>query len=351
MSELILHIGMHKTGTTSIQASLKQFDNGSVRYAQLCDVNHSIPLYTLFSSERHDYHIHHSRGHSDADIDQMVVDTRADLDKELALGRDRLIVSGEDISLIDPDGVKALAEYLDGKVERVRIIAYVRDPVGYASSALQQRLRGGGKALAVPNPEYRMRFEKYIDCFGESAVEFVSFDECLREGASIVQDFCGRVGIDPSEVEERRANESTTLECARMIYRFNDTGLPASGNMRLVRTRLRFIHQLGQIFPGPSFKIPLECISQCVDWSDVAWMENATGLSLENGVSKLKTRDSQADPVAMIKKELGDITDESVKVLRAEVAKIDTSIASGCDVSTLLNVLYLSLYFDKFANA
>ncbi len=45
---VILHLGSHKTGSTSIQSALKRFDNGKIAYANLGNANHSAPLFTAF---------------------------------------------------------------------------------------------------------------------------------------------------------------------------------------------------------------------------------------------------------------------------------------------------------------
>ena len=49
--KLFLHIGMHKTGSSSIQFSLNGFENESIRYAKLGFENHSVPIYTAFSED------------------------------------------------------------------------------------------------------------------------------------------------------------------------------------------------------------------------------------------------------------------------------------------------------------
>jgi hypothetical protein len=61
MRNLILHIGMHKTGSSSIQQIL--FENREVLlkhdcyYPESILMNHSHSLYTLFSSHAEKYHI------------------------------------------------------------------------------------------------------------------------------------------------------------------------------------------------------------------------------------------------------------------------------------------------------
>jgi len=52
MKEFILHIGIHKTGTTSIQSALMNYNDGETIYASALNENNSIPLGLLFYPER-----------------------------------------------------------------------------------------------------------------------------------------------------------------------------------------------------------------------------------------------------------------------------------------------------------
>ena len=344
MHELILHIGMHKTGTTSIQSSLNRFDNGSVRYAQLSDVNHSIPIYTLFAQEKYKYHIHRNRSRSRADVDVIAQDTRDSLNTELALGRDRLIISGEDIALIDPAGVDAMANFFEQRVDRIRVLAYVRDPIGFASSALQQRIIGGNRQTEIPTPEYRKRFEKYIDRFGRSAVEFVGFSKSALNGASVVQDFYERIGIDHSSLKEKRANISATLNGIRMVYLFNRAGMKSTGNPQLMKTRKALIHQLNSLFEGPNFRLPDEIAAAAIDWDDVKWMEKASSLSLSESLQESHGNNSLDDPTAYVESLLTTVDPKALRCLQAHVAKIDQNLSQTNDPSALLNALYVATH-------
>ena len=351
MKELIVHIGMHKTGTTSIQSSLNRFDNGKIRYARLSDVNHSIPVYTQFSNQRHQYHIHTTRGLSPSDIDAKVVEFRRDLDKELTQDRHTLILSGEDISLLESDSVKALKEYLTPHAERIRIVAYVRDPAAFASSALQQYIRGGHGQASIPSPEYTNRFKAFVDHFGVDSVEFIRFDKDTLRGGSAVQDFCHLVGIDPSEINERRGNESTTLECAQMIYHFNRFGLPSAGSPLLTKVRGQFLHRLSSCFTGSGFKIPQDWVTAHIDTADVAWLQSVSDLQfmgseqLQNAHTN-RSEDANKDYIEDLHNMLATIDRENVQKLKEEVAKIDSHIATSDDVTSLLNFLYTSILLD-----
>ena len=55
VDEVLIHIGMHKTGSTSIQASIKDYNDGVSAYASLGDENHSVLIYTGFDANYQSY--------------------------------------------------------------------------------------------------------------------------------------------------------------------------------------------------------------------------------------------------------------------------------------------------------
>jgi len=71
MKEVILHIGQHKTGSTSIQFNLQDFDDGKSRYAQLGHPNHSVPLFTFYSHQRYRYYINYNVGRTKPEVDKI----------------------------------------------------------------------------------------------------------------------------------------------------------------------------------------------------------------------------------------------------------------------------------------
>ena len=80
---VILHIGMAKTATTSIQTGLKGFTDGETRYARLGSSNHSIPLITAFRKDpsRHLYYV--KRGIDQATVKKIGIEIRENLLREL----------------------------------------------------------------------------------------------------------------------------------------------------------------------------------------------------------------------------------------------------------------------------
>lgn len=138
MKKIIVHIGVHKTGSSSIQKTLDGFDDGKTRYARLGDLNHSIPLYSIFSSNRFERRHFQRQGLSEQEMAATVAKYDALLSRELALERETLILSAEDLSILKNEAdVLSLRQRLSPHADRLEVLAYLRDPVGFASSSFQ----------------------------------------------------------------------------------------------------------------------------------------------------------------------------------------------------------------------
>lgn len=180
MKQVILHIGMHKTGTTSIQNSLVGVEQDGIRTARFKEANHSVPMYTMFSEDRYNYHIWKNRGFTADKIDDLKDDyfkiLEEELEKELSdSNASKLIISGEDLSILNETEQESLCDFFTSKGFSVKIIYVVRDPVAWAISANQQRAKIGGKKLTKINPEYRARLQGFINGCGVENVSVYKF--------------------------------------------------------------------------------------------------------------------------------------------------------------------------------
>lgn len=346
VSELILHIGMHKTGTTSIQAALNHFDDGRVRYAQLNDVNHSIPIYSLFSKNKYEYHVHKGFGRSPEEIDAINDDTVIDLERELSMDREKIILSGEDISALQADEVQALITWLSERAGSIKVLAYVRDPLGFASSILQQCIYGGMQGVRISTPDYRNRFEAYTQCAEVDSIEFVEFKKNELLNGSVVSDFCARAGFDDSQLSEQRVNESMSLECTQLLYHVNRFGILSSGNPELLRARNQFSHFLKENFKGDSFKIPKDWVWSHVDMDDILWMEKVSGIQLAPTDIDIVSP-AESTPLEELEQVIGRIDQPTVHKLQKIVSDIDVSVGGDTNVTSLLNFLFSYFYFKE----
>lgn len=149
-----LHLGLHKTASSSAQAtfraSRKALRKHNIEYpifkCYQADkkikrvANHSIPIFSLYSGDPHSYHVN-IRWKLD-DIAYANSHYLNQLETLSTLGRD-ILLSGEAISVLPISGLQNLSSLLADLGFEVVPFAVVRPPYSYACSAIQQQIKGG----------------------------------------------------------------------------------------------------------------------------------------------------------------------------------------------------------------
>ena len=211
---IVLHAGLHKTGSSSIQATLQGYDDGTTRYADLGSPNHSKFFDSAFSDtpkERWD----------DAEKTHRAERWHKRLLRETTTDRPRLIFSGEAISVLGPSGVTRMVDFFAPHARQLRVVAYARDPRSYIASSFQQRIKFGVSEFRIPQqrPFFRERLSPFFEILGKEAVEVVPFLSFAKTGKDVVEDFCTRAGVTPAQIV--RSNESMSADAIRLIYLWN----------------------------------------------------------------------------------------------------------------------------------
>jgi len=281
--DCVLHIGMHKTGTTAIQGCLSGYDDGTTRYADLGPSNHSVPLATIFADNPELVPSHRMSGRSQSEVCKLQEKWSLALERDLRGPSRRLILSAESLTtnMMSLKAVIRLRDRIASAGRSVQVITYVRDPVSLANSKFQQRLRGGETRLHVPRPNYRARFKKIIDAFGRDRTEFIRYDRVLFPDRSVVRDFATRFSIMPEKPLLGDTNPSMCQDAAALLLEFNRHGPRASGTPALARARQRFLRVLRFDLVGPPFRLPDAWLNCAIHMPDLQWLSQNTGVSFK----------------------------------------------------------------------
>lgn len=228
---ILLHCGFHKTGTTSIQASLL-----ASRQALLeAGILYPDPLAVVPS--------HHLLIALDADparlwpqqtrlIAQAPSPTafwerlEADIDRHAP---HTVILSTEYISSsLGAEGLQALAVRLRRISPDIACSLYVREPVGWFASLVQQSVKTRGKA-GVPYDclHIRLNIEALEAAFGHPP-SCRAFDRAQLEGGDAVRDFVTHILERPDLLPALRAvrdNESISPEACAILQKFRRIAL------------------------------------------------------------------------------------------------------------------------------
>lgn len=316
MKKLLLHIGMHKTGSSSLQTSFfssrETLLNAGITYLDIED-NHSAAFYSLFCDAPEKYHINRRRGiHT---LEQTAAHNRS-LRKMLseklaAIDTDLTIISGEDLSLLPKPKVGELQQFLMSFFDDVRVIGYARPPVSFVNSMAQQSIRGGATmehlSANPPAPNYQWRFQKFLDAFGADKVTLRQFSRETLKNGCIVTDFVNATGLPNhlcSTLMISRRNDGLSMLAGTLLARMNAQipvfvdDIPNPARKANVAARL-------QTLSGPAFKLTRDSTERALaesDW-DIKWMQALLG---KNGYAVgFDDRDS-----------LKDVTDDSASGYR-----------------------------------
>lgn len=281
-----LHIGMHKTGSTSIQENLVKFRRPEGwRYLTVVDgANMGQALFKMFGTNAQEFHWFVKQGKTASQLSARGAKLREKFERNLARAPERdVIISAEALSLLDKPGVVALRDFLAPHFSVIKVVAYVRPPLGFMNSAFQQQLKHGKTAFrfAAARPKYRRRFEKFEEIFGRGNVILRKFNPAAFPNGCIVADFCRMLGIQgPPPDQVRRVNESLCREACGILYAYRKYG-PGFGVGRTVVRENNWIVAALAAMRGRKFLVARRRLRKAMDMDDVRWMEQRLGKPLK----------------------------------------------------------------------
>jgi len=305
MTRCIVHIGMHKTGSTSIQQSLSGFSDERFVYASLDMPNHSLAVYSIFASRPDRHHLHRAAGLDIQAVNNYAERMRLALDQCVASLRGRtLLISGEDISILPPESLARLHDYLRSRLGKVTIVGYVRPPAAFISSGFQQRVQSGLIVQVAPEREYRQYkefFGAFDEIFGRENVRLWKFDQLDFPGGCAVRDFCSRLGIALPRKRICRLNDSLSWQSIAMLYVYSKLRHKYGFSILRAPEAQEMCNRLA-IFGGDKFRFSPGVIKPVLDKNrkDIEWMENRLGTSLHEELGEHQLSDVR-DEVDLIR--------------------------------------------------
>ncbi|MBM2576190.1 hypothetical protein JQC91_07715 [Jannaschia sp. Os4] len=213
---LVIHAGMHKTGSTAIQAAFARGPVGDVTHVPWRERNHSRPFRLAFDPG--DRRTAFLRG--GADPDTSAAAARADLDAGLAQVRTaRALISAEDMGAAPEAALRAFAEAVRPRVASWEVIAYLRPPAEAVASKTQQQIRMGRRVVdAFMVQDYRAGLEALERVFGAEAVTLLPYRRADLSGGDVVADFAHRLGVPPPDAPNEAVNAALPVEAIAVLH-------------------------------------------------------------------------------------------------------------------------------------
>ena len=271
---LILHIGMHKTGSSSLQNFLHKnrdyfLDHHNIDYCEAYP-NHGKLAAVFTNNYRHfsrigafdAAHIKRWKAH-------YLNLFKGPLDNFSA---DRFVISGEIFSYCAKSAVQDLYAFVKPHFEAFKVVFYAREPISFSTSCAQQFIKSGmtfdqmvegsltnpiyerGLDAPVENgpetllPNYKSRLQPYVDVFGKDNIIVRNFSGDLI-GSNIIPDFLEAIlDIDHQTLDfdygKFRKNESLDHDVGWFLEKLNRSFPPfdfSSGHIDRNKNRPRNI--------------------------------------------------------------------------------------------------------------
>lgn len=341
MKRVILHIGLPKTGSSSIQASLSGVDTGDVRVVRFGEnLFHNLPLSTLLSDDPARMRQHLNRGHGPEAVEARRARWDAAFDVELARDTPTLVLSSEVIANAGDAALGRLKNRIEGSGRRLEVFGYVREPIGLYGSALQQRLKQFDRLPRDFDPfQYRKRLDFWVNAMPRDQLTLRDFVPAALTGGSPVRDFAAFCGIPDEAYREKQRNESLNAEVTRLLYIFNGAMAVSTGRPRLAEARKRFLRLLKQNVDGPRFTTPLACLDPARLDPELDWLAEATGIDYRPAVAA--RRDAMQG--APIDPEMRPLAPQTRARLNTLVSEAGLTLPPGAGPARQLSALYLNI--------
>lgn len=284
---LLLHIGLHKTGSSALQHSLANLNSSTHKYLDLGYENQSIPLYTLFSFKPEDYSHWVARGKSVQDVQILKKTFQKRLENGIGKGAETAILSGEDLSVLKPQEIKAMIDTLNGMFESVSVLAYVRHPLELAKSTFSELLKHNNSGTPQEiSPRYRQKLEPFLDVLGHDNLHVYDYRACLKEFKTIQSHFAATFGLEKDSLPTQNvANKALTSDAVKYLYMFNTSNPLSDGERRLQKARWKFIRRLESVFLDAE-PLKSEHFADVADYSDCEWVHRNFGISYKSSTNE-----------------------------------------------------------------
>jgi len=298
VTRCILHFGMPKTGSTSIQESLYSgLTDPDFYYPDLGHPNHGMFLFGAFSEKPELYHANHKLG---IDREQLLSERPAVLqrlaDEISRCGPRTMVLSAEELFSFGRSEAAALLAFFLNQGRHLQLVAYVRPIRGWMESRFTQALVEPGLTLPkemfawVANSKTWCRhIQSKDDVFGRDRVTLWPFLPAHFPQGCVVQDFCRRIGMKRPPEVIHRSNERLALPAIRLLYAYRTLGPGYGIGPSVMNENANLLRHLEKL-TEPRFHFHSEWLDDYCrrNETDIAWIESRLGASLRDGIGEDK---------------------------------------------------------------
>lgn len=298
-NQCVLHVGVPKAGSTSIQLSLfYRLRDPGFRYLSFGNIHSNVGLRLVFEADEEadqvmDLNKFEFYGISSNKLEMLRARYREKLLRAVADAQRKertLILSSEAAWRFNSKRFEKIRDFFHAEGMQPTIVVYCRSPGDWLSSWYQQSIKMGYSDLddilerleRVDFLAYEKKIRMFDQVFGAENVRTHLFDPTDFPGRCVVRHFCHEQGIEISPQTIIRDNDSVSLDATRMFfswYRFVDPSL--SGKLNRVRHTM-LVSRLSRL-SGSAMRLSRNMIAQQLDDFERQrpWIEQRIGTTLE----------------------------------------------------------------------
>lgn len=218
-----VHLGMHKTGTSSVQESYARQAPAGFFYPTGRGANLNVDARLLFEEDTICAQIPDVLRHGQEVLPQLRRTAEESLLRQFSESPcDKVILSAERFTYMSRPAVERFRDFLDRHFDETTFFAYIRDPISFVKSSFQERLKSGADKIRfqADYPGYQARFEKFEDIFGRDRIGYRLFSRETLEGGDVVRDLAHWLGSSYRAGDVQTTNEGLSIEAIALLYTY-----------------------------------------------------------------------------------------------------------------------------------
>ena len=298
VKKIYLHIGFHKTATSSIQQTLysnkKKLMQNDIYYSSNQKAANAFTLFGLFCDDVKRYDYHKQRGHNQQQIEEFNSDNLIELLKEIKYCKQKTFLFSEEhlSTIVNLDNIKELKDFIRRLMPKADIclICCVRDPIKFYVSSFQQRV--GGNLIIIPkNNEFntsklnyfKYKISGYLNVFNRENIVVYKFEDACSDKNGPVGYFLKNI-LELSDrtikkIKIIKANEGRSIKALELISYCNEKIPYYVNGMKSDKREFADTHSFAKV-RGNKLTIPVDVQKKIFEsmYDDIIWLKNQFGV-------------------------------------------------------------------------
>lgn len=267
-----LHVGYDKTGSTALQATStalqSQLRDLGIHYPVPTEGNDHSVIASAFLTNPKQATFNHSTGRSsmsDTELRQQDRRLLGNYQRQIEGGRGTLFLSFEGFIWLSESEHLQLRDWIAKFAPSVKVIVYVRDPLGYAISAISQRVRTG-RPVKTSIHRHDKNVPTLVKIYGRDNVIVRQFDHQTLQGGDVRHDCYSLIGLETRQIVKLLSQNHDLISLPNQSLSMHAIGVGEALRRQLKGTTFQgpagaqrqFARLFGRLLdniPGPGFSL------------------------------------------------------------------------------------------------